>query len=164
MWFICHLPDAGAYLPRCCRQQTERLYTRREDRGCHFTFVRSQGWTENNFKLLNHAHLCVRCLSAGAANSPAAITMLSDVILEEEFDKNGDAWYDPQDLEHGKSCSALRSHPKLCLTLWAVITAWTVVYRQQDNMTDLLPHLVWYKCNKRYKLLFCLIGGHMRFL
>ncbi|XP_033998584.1 cerebellar degeneration-related protein 2 isoform X1 [Trematomus bernacchii] len=26
--------------------------------------------------------------------------MLSDVILEEEFDKNGEAWYDPQDLEH----------------------------------------------------------------
>ncbi|KAF3846382.1 hypothetical protein F7725_003460 [Dissostichus mawsoni] len=58
------------------------------------------GWTENNFKLLNHSHLCVRFLSAGAANSPAAITMLSDVILEEEFDKNGEAWYDPQDLEH----------------------------------------------------------------
>ncbi|XP_037649412.1 cerebellar degeneration-related protein 2 isoform X2 [Sebastes umbrosus] len=26
--------------------------------------------------------------------------MLTDVILEEEFDKNGEAWYDPQDLEH----------------------------------------------------------------
>ncbi|CAK6964748.1 cerebellar degeneration-related protein 2 [Scomber scombrus] len=26
--------------------------------------------------------------------------MLTDVILEEEFDKNGDPWYDPQDLEH----------------------------------------------------------------
>ncbi|XP_067471638.1 cerebellar degeneration-related protein 2 [Thunnus thynnus] len=26
--------------------------------------------------------------------------MLTDVILEEEFDKNGEPWYDPQDLEH----------------------------------------------------------------
>ncbi|KAM7386856.1 hypothetical protein PAMA_009474 [Pampus argenteus] len=26
--------------------------------------------------------------------------MLTDVILEEEFDKNGESWYDPQDLEH----------------------------------------------------------------
>ncbi|XP_029364300.1 cerebellar degeneration-related protein 2 isoform X2 [Echeneis naucrates] len=26
--------------------------------------------------------------------------MLTDVILEEEFDKSGDSWYDPQDLEH----------------------------------------------------------------
>ncbi|KAF1379480.1 hypothetical protein PFLUV_G00176490 [Perca fluviatilis] len=26
--------------------------------------------------------------------------MLTDMILEEEFDKNGEAWYDPQDLEH----------------------------------------------------------------
>ncbi|XP_045884918.1 cerebellar degeneration-related protein 2 [Micropterus dolomieu] len=26
--------------------------------------------------------------------------MLTDVILEEEFDKNGEVWYDPQDLEH----------------------------------------------------------------
>ncbi|XP_037333512.1 cerebellar degeneration-related protein 2 [Pungitius pungitius] len=26
--------------------------------------------------------------------------MLTDVILEEDFDKNGEAWYDPQDLEH----------------------------------------------------------------
>ncbi|KAK5856312.1 hypothetical protein PBY51_007920 [Eleginops maclovinus] len=32
--------------------------------------------------------------------APRAITMLSDVILEEEFDKSGEAWYDPQDLEH----------------------------------------------------------------
>lgn len=27
--------------------------------------------------------------------------MLTDVILEEDFEKNGEAWYDPQDLEHG---------------------------------------------------------------
>ncbi|XP_051243506.1 cerebellar degeneration-related protein 2 isoform X2 [Dicentrarchus labrax] len=26
--------------------------------------------------------------------------MLTDVILEEEFEKNGEPWYDPQDLEH----------------------------------------------------------------
>uniref|UniRef100_A0A3Q3WKY5 Uncharacterized protein n=1 Tax=Mola mola TaxID=94237 RepID=A0A3Q3WKY5_MOLML len=26
--------------------------------------------------------------------------MLTDMILEEDFDKNGGAWYDPQDLEH----------------------------------------------------------------
>ncbi|XP_070838075.1 cerebellar degeneration-related protein 2 [Chaetodon trifascialis] len=26
--------------------------------------------------------------------------MLTDMILEEEFDKNGEPWYDPQDLEH----------------------------------------------------------------
>ncbi|XP_070779496.1 cerebellar degeneration-related protein 2 [Enoplosus armatus] len=26
--------------------------------------------------------------------------MLTDMILEEEFDKNGESWYDPQDLEH----------------------------------------------------------------
>ncbi|XP_044036975.1 cerebellar degeneration-related protein 2 [Siniperca chuatsi] len=26
--------------------------------------------------------------------------MLTDIILEEEFDKNGEPWYDPQDLEH----------------------------------------------------------------
>ncbi|XP_068574691.1 cerebellar degeneration-related protein 2 [Cebidichthys violaceus] len=26
--------------------------------------------------------------------------MLTDVILEEDFDKNGEAWYDPRDLEH----------------------------------------------------------------
>ncbi|XP_054463793.1 cerebellar degeneration-related protein 2 [Anoplopoma fimbria] len=26
--------------------------------------------------------------------------MLTDVILEEEFDKSGEAWYDPRDLEH----------------------------------------------------------------
>ncbi|XP_028267587.1 cerebellar degeneration-related protein 2 [Parambassis ranga] len=26
--------------------------------------------------------------------------MLTDMILEEEFDKNGEVWYDPQDLEH----------------------------------------------------------------
>lgn len=24
------------------------------------------------------------------------------MILEEEFDKDGEPWYDPQDLEHGK--------------------------------------------------------------
>ena len=28
--------------------------------------------------------------------------MLTDMILEEEFEKNGEPWYDPQDLEHGK--------------------------------------------------------------
>lgn len=27
--------------------------------------------------------------------------MLTDVILEEDFEKNGEVWYDPQDLEHG---------------------------------------------------------------
>ncbi|XP_041852400.1 cerebellar degeneration-related protein 2 isoform X2 [Melanotaenia boesemani] len=26
--------------------------------------------------------------------------MLTDIILEEEFEKNGDSWYNPQDLEH----------------------------------------------------------------
>lgn len=36
------------------------------------------------------------------------------MILEEEFEKNEEPWYDPQDLEHGKSW---RSHPKLCLTV-----------------------------------------------
>lgn len=28
--------------------------------------------------------------------------MLTDMIVEEDFDKNGEAWYDPQDLEHGE--------------------------------------------------------------
>lgn len=28
-------------------------------------------------------------------------TMLTDVILEEDFEKNGEVWYDPRDLEHG---------------------------------------------------------------
>lgn len=27
--------------------------------------------------------------------------MLTDVILEEDFEKNGEVWYDPRDLEHG---------------------------------------------------------------
>lgn len=31
--------------------------------------------------------------------------MLTDMILEEEFEKNEESWYDPRDLEHGKSCS-----------------------------------------------------------
>lgn len=34
--------------------------------------------------------------------------MLTDVILEEDFEKNGEVWYDQRDLEHGNvsvSCS-----------------------------------------------------------
>lgn len=36
--------------------------------------------------------------------------MLTDVILEEDFERNGEVWYDQRDLEHGNvstsvSCS-----------------------------------------------------------
>lgn len=40
--------------------------------------------------------------------------MLTDVILEEDFEKNREVWYDRRDLEHGNvSDSGLQSHPKL---------------------------------------------------
>lgn len=44
--------------------------------------------------------------------------MLTDMILEEEFEKNGESWYNQQELEHGKSRSALRSHPN-SVSVWA---------------------------------------------
>ncbi len=39
--------------------------------------------------------------------SPRGCKMLTDMILEEEFDQDEEPWYDPQDLEHGKSCAAV---------------------------------------------------------
>lgn len=41
------------------------------------------------------------------------------MILEEDFDKNGEPWYNQQDLEHGKG---FWSHPKLCVG-WQILRA-----------------------------------------
>lgn len=57
--------------------------------------------------------------------------MLTDMILEEEFEKNGESWYNQQELEHGKSCSALRSHPNpdwLCLCGQVVLLQFYVLF------------------------------------
>lgn len=70
--------------------------------------------------------------------------MLTDMILEEDFDKNGEPWYNPQELEHGKSSW---SHPKL-LTVWAdiIITPQTVAYGQQNNVTVSYYHISYSTC------------------
>lgn len=71
------------------------------------------------------AHLFVGFLTGGARARPAIIKMLTDTILEEDFDKNGEAWYKSRDLEHGRSRSTVWSHPKPGFA----------AYRQQNNVT-----------------------------
>lgn len=77
------------------------------------------------------AHLFVGFLTGGALARPAIIKMLTDTILEEDFDKNGEAWYKSRDLEHGRSRSTVWSHPKPSF----------VAYRQQNNVTMSCCHI-----------------------
>lgn len=85
------------------------------------------------------------CQVEPLTDTPRGFKMLTDVILEEEFDKSEEAWYDPQDLEHGKCCSGLRSHPKLCPTVWT-----DVLLLQQNNVTEILSHQLWHKLVNEY--------------
>lgn len=56
------------------------------------------------------ARLNNTCLSVSVTGEALAAKMLTDIILEEDFDKNGEPWCSVQDLEHGKN-SWLWSHP-----------------------------------------------------
>lgn len=54
------------------------------------------------------ARLSDTCLSAPVTGGARAAEMLTDIILEEDFDRNGEPWCSVQDLEHGKNSW---SHP-----------------------------------------------------
>uniref|UniRef100_UPI0037E7F8EB cerebellar degeneration-related protein 2 n=1 Tax=Semicossyphus pulcher TaxID=241346 RepID=UPI0037E7F8EB len=55
-------------------------------------------------RLVRAAELTHTCLSGfclvESSLAPPRLKMLTDMILEEEFDKNGECWYEQQDLEH----------------------------------------------------------------
>lgn len=66
-------------------------------------------------RVVKLTHTCLSgFLKGGARVRRRCSKMLTDVILEEDFNKNGESWYDPQDLEHGNNCFTPWSHPKLC--------------------------------------------------
>jgi len=50
------------------------------------------------------------------------LRMLTDMIVEEDFEKDEESWYGRQDLEHGKD-SWERSRPSAAC--YIVITVWT---------------------------------------
>lgn len=102
------LPPAGCWgdLPRCCRQQTLKPLTHRGR--CELRLTTRGG----GLRSASSRQTRVCGASVGwSFGSPLGLKMLTDMILEEEFEKNGESWYNQQELEHGKSRSALRSHP-----------------------------------------------------
>lgn len=73
--------------------------------------------------------------------------MLTDMIVEEDFEKDEESWYGRQDLEHGKD-SWERSRPSAC---YIVITVWTYIYIQRLNYGAFIS-VSQYKC-RQYVLL-----------
>ncbi|XP_028312076.1 cerebellar degeneration-related protein 2 isoform X2 [Gouania willdenowi] len=67
-------------MPRCCRQQT-----------IHTVLWRGCG---------SHYYTLLTEQDSGGVCSVPGVEMLAGVILEEEFEKNGEVWYEQHDLEH----------------------------------------------------------------
>lgn len=97
---LCLLPDAG-----CVRGFATSLWaifkaSHMQDAGCSLRFPpawwrrRTSSCCFSNKTLLSDHHWFHR--------GSFCPKMLTDMILEEEFEKNKESWYNPQELEHGK--------------------------------------------------------------
>ena len=114
-------------LPRCRRQQGD-LTPRATPGGCSWRFsTDGSGPLQAAKQARTHTPVC-QVSDRWSPSSPRGCIMLTDMILEEEFDKNGESWYHPQDLENGET------HPRLpdCVG-WHVITVQTVTHRLQNK-------------------------------